>query len=198
MNTVNSRHASHSINEIFLERWSPRAFDGSILPDEDFMRIMEAARWAPSASNSQPWRFLYAKRESSNFTKYVDLLMDGNQRWAKNASVLMFVVSKTFEYSSKCEKRPQVSHSFDTGAAWMALALQAKLLGYYSHGMGGIYKDRIISELSIPDGYHVEAAIALGTLADKSTLPEDLAAREILSDRKLIEEFLFEGQFKAD
>ena len=84
MTTRNNRTADHNVKPLFLERWSPRAYDSSIMPDEDLNCLFEAARWAPSANNQQPWNFVYAKREDDHWQAFLDCLMDGNQRWAKN------------------------------------------------------------------------------------------------------------------
>lgn len=196
MITSNNRTADHDIKTIFLDRWSPRGFDASTIPDEDLNSMLEAARWAPSASNQQPWNFTYAKRDTPHWQAYLECLMGGNQRWADKASVLLFVISHKVSLSSSGEKRANVSHSFDSGAAWMALALQAKALGYDAHGMGGIHKDKIIEKFGLTDDYAVEAAIAIGKRAPIETLPEDLAAREVPSQRKPISAFAFEGTFK--
>src|SRR5690606_19855448 len=179
MISSNNRTAEHKIETIFLDRWSPRGYDSSVMPDNDLDALFEAARWAPSGSNQQPWNFVYAKRESDDWASFQDCLMDGNKRWAQNASVLMFVISRKFGLSSSGERRAHGSHSFDTGAAWMALALQAREMGYYAHGMGGIHKDKITQLLGLnTDDYAIEAAVAVGKLAPVETLPEDLAARE--------------------
>jgi nitroreductase len=200
MTTKNARQSDHEINPLFLERWSPRAYTGDAMPQEDLLSILEAARWAPSASNQQPWRFLYTLKDSQNWPVFLDLLMEGNQRWAKNASALLFVISRTYNVSREGEKKPAPTHAFDAGAAWMSVALQAHLLGYHAHGMAGIFKDRIMEELGVPDGYRVEAAIAIGKLAAKESLPDDLAEREVPSNRLPLSEIAFEGRFtgKAD
>lgn len=200
MTTKNTRQSEHDINPLFLERWSPRAYTGEAMPKEELLSILEAARWAPSASNQQPWRFLYAQRDSESWPKFLDLLMEGNQRWAKNASALLFVISRTYNISREGEKKPSPTHAFDAGAAWFSIAMQAHLLGYHAHGMAGIFKDRIVEELNVPEGYRVEAAVALGRLAPKETLPDDLAEREVPSSRLPLSEIAFEGSFagKAD
>jgi len=170
------------------------------MPKEHLLTILDAAHWAPSASNQQPWRFVYAHKGSEDWTLFVELLMEGNQKWAKNASVLLFVISRDHTISRDGEKKPSASHSFDAGAAWFSLAMQAHLLGYHAHGMGGIFKDRIVEKLNIPDGFRVEAGVAIGTLTDKTVLPEDLAEREVPSNRVPLADVAFEGRFtgKAD
>lgn len=200
MTNSNNRQSEYPVDPLFLDRWSPRAFDGSPLPKEHLLTILDAAHWAPSASNHQPWRFVYAHKDSEDWPLFVDLLMEGNQKWAKNASVLLFVISRDHTISREGEKKPSATHSFDAGAAWFSLAIQAHLLGYHAHGMGGIFKDRIVEKLDIPDGFKVEAGVAIGTLTDKSVLPDDLAEREVPSKRVPLVDVAFEGRFtgKAD
>lgn len=195
MTSSNNRTAEHPIETIFLDRWSPRAFDSSEIPDEDLAKIFEAARWAPSASNIQPWNFSYAKRDTNHWQPYLDCLIDFNKSWVINASVLIFVVSRKFSVSPNGNRRENATHSFDTGAAWMALALQAKQLGYDAHGMSGILKDQIAALLGLNEDFVVEAAIAIGTRAPADILPPQLAEREVPSQRKAISEFVFEGKF---
>jgi len=196
----NSRQSEYPVDPLFLDRWSPRAFDGDAMPNEHLLTILDAAHWAPSASNQQPWRFVYAHKDSEDWPLFVELLMEGNQRWAKNASVLLFILSRDHNISREGEKKPSATHSFDAGAAWFSLAMQAHLLGYHAHGMAGIFKDQIVEKLDVPDGYKVEAAVAIGTLADKAVLPDDLAEREVPSKRLPLSDVAFKGRFtgKAD
>lgn len=190
------RTVTRPVEPLFLDRWSPRAFDGSAMPQADLDTLFDAARWAPSASNHQPWRFLYAHRDTADWGRFLDLLVPANQTWAKNASVLLFVLSdRMMPVSGSDELRPFRTHSFDTGAAWALLALQATRLGYHTHGMAGIDYDRVPRELDIPDRFQVEAAVAIGRQADKSILPEQLQAREVPSGRKEIEAFAHAGNF---
>jgi nitroreductase len=198
MTKANSRSADHPIETFFLERWSPRAFTGAAIPDADLQTIFEAARWAPSSSNRQPWRFLYAKRETPAFAKFLGLLSETNQSWAKNASVLAIALSKTtFTPTGKVEAVANRSHSFDTGAAWGYIALQAWRSGYAAHGMGGFDVPRTAVELNVPDDYRVEVAIAIGRVGDKSLLPDALRQRETPSSRNPQTDFVFEGGFPS-
>ncbi len=198
MTEINHRRADHPIHSIFLERWSPRAFTGEEISETDLLALFEAARWAPSASNLQPWRFVYGRRGTEHFERLLDTLDEGNQRWAKNASALVVILSRTHRPTSTGEARPSYTHAFDTGAAWFALALQAQLAGWHAHGMGGIDRERAMRVLKVPEHYRVEAAVAIGKLADPSTLPDDLREREKPSQRKAIGEFAFEGRFNGD
>jgi nitroreductase len=181
---------------MFLDRWSPRAFTGEAMPQATLFTILEAARWAPSSYNSQPWRFLYAVRDNAHWDKFLGLLNEFNQSWAKTGSALIFVVSETtIAVPGKDAPVPSHSHSFDAGAAWGSLALQASLLGWHAHGMVGIDQDGVRSQLKVPDGYRVEAGIVLGKLGPKTLLPEALQAREMPSPRKPLAEIAFEGGF---
>jgi nitroreductase len=194
---MSERQPDHRIDPLFLERWSPRAFDGSELPDEDLASIFEAARWAPSAFNSQPWRFLYAKRGDADWQRFLGLLIPWNQSWAVSASVLVYILSDILPMTDRKtgEPAPSSTHSFDAGAAWLSLALQATRLGYHAHGMSGIQYERAHAELRIPERYTLNAACVIGRIGDPDILDEKLRAREIPSGRKPQSEFVFRGEF---
>ena len=184
--------AQHPVDELFLDRWSPRAMSGEGVTDEELMTLFEAARWAPSSYNNQPWRILYARRETEQWPVFFGLLVEGNRAWAKAAAALLLFVSKeTFDFNGK----PYPTHSFDTGAAWENLALQATMLGLVTHGMQGFDYERARSELNIPEGFRVEAMIAVGRPGDPAQLPESLREREGPSGRKALSEITCEGAF---
>jgi nitroreductase len=192
------RATNHPIDPLFLERWSPRAFDGSKLSDTELFTILEAARWAPSSFNHQPWRFVYAHRESAHWERFVGLLLPFNAMWARHAAVLLFILSDTMiQLPRDKEQSLSHSHSFDAGAAWAFMALQATRLGIHTHGMAGVDFDRARKELSIPDSFRIEAAIAIGRLGDKSKLPPEMQGREVPSGRRDLTEFVMEGRFVA-
>lgn len=191
-----NRTTDTALDPLFLNRWSPRAFDGSMIDQADLMTMLDAARWAPSAFNYQPWRLLYAVRGDANWDRFLGLLIPFNQSWAKDASILIFIVSDTMMVNAHGES-PLHSHSFDAGAAWAQLGLQANMLGYHAHGMTGIEFDKIPAELAIPDRFRVEAAVAIGRKADPEVLPEGLRAKEIPSDRKPMDQIAFAGNFVA-
>jgi nitroreductase len=196
MTTENPRVADHPIEKVFLDRWSPRAFTGEPIPQSVLYTLFEAARWAPSSYNSQPWRFLYATNGNAHWDKFLNLLIPFNQSWAKTASALVFAVSETtMAQQGKDARIPSHSHSFDTGAAWGYLALQATYLGWHTHGMVGVDFDRVRTELKVPDDVRVEAAIAIGKIGPKTLLPEALQAREFPSPRKPVAEIALEGGF---
>ena len=190
------RASNYAIDPMFIERWSPRAFTGEPIAETELLTLIEAARWAPSSYNSQPWRFLYARCGTPAFAKFLDLLVPFNQSWAKTASALIFVVSNSMMRTAGSDQDvPSRTHSFDAGAAWMSLALQAFRSGWHTHGMAGFDADRAFAELNVPEGYRVEAAIAVGRRADKSILPEGLQAREAPNDRQPLSAIAIEGGF---
>jgi nitroreductase len=198
MTTANARTTDYPIDPLFLQRWSPRAYTGTPMPEYELMTILDAGRWAPSAFNGQPWRFIYARRDTEHWPRLLGLLTESNQLWAKNASVLIFIVSKATVLPRGAETEvPSWSHSFDAGAAWACMALQAERSGWAAHGMVGFDKERAVSELGVPDGFRVEAAIAIGQKGDKSLLPAQLQAREVQSQRMPLRELAGEGHFSA-
>ena len=164
----------------------------SISPDE-LLRLFEAARWAPSSFNSQPWRALYARRDTEHWPFFLGLLVEGNKAWAQNAAALVvFISRRTFEYNDE----PSVSHSYDCGAAWENFALQGFSQGFVVHGMEGFDYDRARIELKIPDQFQVEAMAAVGKPGAKETLPEMLRKAEGPNERRKISASICEGPFK--
>jgi nitroreductase len=189
---MSERKAEHPIESFFLERWSPRSFVPEDMPEQDLMSLFEAAKWAPSSFNNQPWRFLYARRSSPAWPLFLALMGEFNQSWAKDASVLVVVLSNTlFDHHGK----PSVSHSFDAGAAWGSLALQASIKGYATHGMEGFDYDKARADLGVPSEFSVECMIAIGKRGPKEKLPAGLQEREAPSDRRPIGKSIAEGKF---
>jgi len=185
------RQPDHALEPLFLDRWSPRAMSGEELTDEELLTLLEAARWAPSSMNNQPWRVLYAPRGSSHWPLFFDLLVDSNKVWCARAAALLVVVSKiTFESGKPCR-----THSYDSGAAWMSLALQGSLMGLVVHGMQGFDYDRARTALNIPEGYQVEAMAAVGRPGRVEDLPEQLQSRETPSERRPLSRSICEGPF---
>ena len=193
---MNERKADHPIDPLFLERWSPRAFDMSDMPEADLLTMFEAARWAPSAFNSQPWRFLYARRSDEHWALFLDLLIPWNQGWAHSASALVYVLSDEFPTLDRHgNPKPSQTHSFDAGAAWASLALQAARMGYFAHGMSGIEHERAREQLRLPETVYLNAAVAIGRIGDPAILDEKQRAREYPSDRKPQSDFVFKGPY---
>lgn len=190
------RNTEYAIDPIFTDRWSPRAFTGEAIDETTLFTLFEAARWAPSANNSQPWRFIYTLKDSANWPIFFGLLNENNQRWAVNASALVVLVSKTTHVrNGDTEPSPLRNHSFDSGAAWANLALQALHSGWRTHAIGGFNRDKARDALSVPQGYSVEVAIAIGRQAEHTSLPPDLQDREQPNQRKPVGKFVAEGRF---
>jgi nitroreductase len=186
------RKVDHPIDSLFLDRWSPRAMTGEAIAQEELLVLFEAARWAPSSYNYQPWRFLYAHRDTKHWQTFFNLLVEFNQSWAHNAAVLVVFVSRThFDFNGE----PAPTHSFDTGAAWENLALQGSLKGLVVHGMQGFDYERARTALNVPEGFQVDAMCAIGRPADPETLSEGLLAKEVPSERRKLEETICEGPF---
>lgn len=186
------RKADHAIDPVYLERWSPRAFSTRPVEEEKLNSIFEAARWAPSANNLQPWRFIVGQTEEER-KAFLSVLFEGNVAWCERVPVFVAVVSKT-TVNEEGDKNP--FYSFDTGAAWGFLALEAYRQGLITHGMGGFDREKAREVLNIPDEYDIEAIIAVGYHDPEAPLPEQLQEREKPSARKPIEEFVFKGSFK--
>ena len=194
--TLNGRTADHDIDPMFLDRWSPRAFTGEAMPQARLMSLFEAARWAPSAFNGQPWRFVYAHTGTAEWDALFDLLMPYNQAWVKHASVLTYLISDRFRRAVGREPSPVRSHAFDAGAAWAYLALQATRSGWAAHGMAGFDVARSYEVLGVSEAdFCVEAAIAIGRPTDAAILDEPYRSREVPSGRHPVESFVFQGRF---
>jgi nitroreductase len=194
-----SRQTQGPIDPLFTRRWSPRAFTGEGIDQAQLLSFLEAARWAPSSFNAQPWRFLYARRDTPAWAPLFETLSESNRGWAQRAAALVLVVSRTrWVPPGKTEAQPIASHSFDAGAAWASLAFQATLSGWHAHAMGGFDRDRARAALGVPDDHAIEAVVAIGRLGDKSVLPEALQARETPSQRLPLSAIAAEGRFSFD
>ncbi len=187
------RKADYPIEPLLLDRWSPRAMSGEEVPVEELMRLFEAARWAPSSFNAQPWRALYARRGSKHWSTFLELLVEGNKAWAINAAALVLFISRTtFEHDNE----PSVSHSYDAGAAWLSFALQGFRQGLVVHGMEGFDYERARNELKIPKEFQIEAMAAVGRPGPKGVLSEKLQAKESPNGRRKLGESICEGTFR--
>lgn len=193
INPLEHRKAGHPIEDIFLERWSPRAMSGEPISDAEMHRLFEAARWAPSTYNEQEWRFLYARRDTENWSTFFDLLVEGNQQWCERAALLAVILAhKVFSRNGK----PNPVHLFDSGCAFENLALQGAAMGLVVHGMQGFDYDKARTALNVPDDYAVAAMFAVGRPGDVKLLSEAMQQREAPTDRKPISEFICEGAFR--
>ena len=187
-----TRTTDTKLDPLFLNRWSPRAFDESEISNEDLHTMLDAARFAPSAINHQPWRFLYARRGDENWERFLSYLLPGNSAWAHRASALLFILSDTMRGDT-----PFRSHSFDAGAAWAMLAVQAAMLGYHTHAMGGVDYPAAQAGLGVPDQFKIEAAMVIGRIGDPMVLTEATRAREVPSGRKARDEIAYPGNFRG-
>lgn len=180
-----ARDIGNDVDDTIAHRWSPRAFKKVPIAVQDINTLFEAARWAPSCFNAQPWRF-YVSNDTS-FDDYLSLLMEGNQVWARNASLIGFVVvRKTFEHNGK----PNNYAEFDAGAAWMALSLQAREMGLYTHGMGGIHHQQVAEYLALDDNHKVVCGFVIGVADSPDVLPAEVAAKEKPTGRKPLSQVL--------
>lgn len=190
------RHSDLPVAPQFIDRWSPRAFTDATLDRATLLTMLEAGRWSPSAFNSQPWRFVYGLRGTPAFDTLLAGLMPFNQSWAARASALVVMVTSTMGVPPmQTEPKPLTHAQFDCGAAWMAVALQAQLLGWHTHCMAGIEVAPLQQSLGVPADHQALVAFAIGKRGDKATLPEPLQAREAASPRKALADIAFEGRF---
>lgn len=177
---------------MFVERWSRRALSDRPLPQQHIDSLFEAARWAPSGGNRQPWLFIYASQEES-LARARTLLREGNARWANRAPLLVFI----FAQRNDPEGKPIRTAHFDTGAAWQTLALQAHKLGLSTRALGGIFHEKTYETLGVPEAeFESIAGVAVGYPGDLEELPEDLREKERPNGRKSKREFVFEGRYK--
>lgn len=182
-----NRKSDYPIQSIILNRWSPRSMTGENLSDEELFPLFEAARWAPSSYNNQPWRFLYVKRNTPRWESLFDLLIDFNKQWCVNAAVLgITYANPIFEKT----KKPSVTYALDTGAAWENLCLEGTARGLVVHGMQGFNYEE--AQKLIPEEHVVLAMFAIGKRAPKENLSQEMQAKEIPSPRKKISEFAFD------
>jgi nitroreductase len=189
------RQSDYPIDRLFLDRWSPRAMSGEPLSEAELMTLFEAAHWAPSSGNSQPWRFLYARRDTEHWPLFFDLLNEGNKTWCHRAAALIVFISRTTHEQSG---RVLITHSYDTGSAWVSLAYQAWMKGLVAHGMAGFDYARAQNVLNVPDDFTVEAMAAVGRPGPKEDLPPQHLSREFPGQRKPLSELVFAGPYRGD
>jgi nitroreductase len=194
MVTTKRAVTSYPIHELLSQRWSPRAFCDKPVEPEKLLSLLEAARWAPSSNNEQPWRFILATRDNpAEFEKVLSCLMEGNVAWAKRAYALILTVAKL---SFNLAGRPNRHTFHDVGAATENLALQATALGLVVHPMAGIYPQKARELFEIPDDFDVVAALAIGYPADASSLSPELRERELAPrKRKPLNDLVFSGRW---
>jgi nitroreductase len=178
-----------SVEDLIRRRWSPRVYADKEVPAAELKRLFEAARWAASSSNEQPWRFLVGRRGDETYKKIFNALVEFNQSWAKSAPVLILAVAKkTFTQKGT----PNRYGLHDTGAAMANLALQATADGLHTHSMAGFDNDQVRASFAIPSDYELGAVTAIGYFGDQASLPEHLQKMEVSPrQRKPLEEFVF-------
>ena len=175
--------------EHILHRWSPRAYADRDVPAEDLKKGFEAARWAASSFNEQPWRFLVGRRGDATYQKIFDSLVQFNQNWVKSAPVLILSVArKHFAHNGQINR-----HSWhDTGAAMANFVLQITALGLHAHSMAGFDHQKAKAAFHIPDDFETVAVTAVGYLGDPEALPEEMRKSEVAPrERKDLKEFVF-------
>ena len=193
----------HEVIVPIAERWSPRAFSSKPVEREKLLSVLEAARWAASSYNEQPWRFIVATKNdpgkggSTEFKQVLTCFREGNSSWAGAAPVIMLVLAKkTFSGGSKPGSNANKHALYDTGAAVAQLSLQATALGLRVHQMAGILPDKARETFNIPEDFEVVAGLALGYAGDPAQLPKDLQAKERGErTRKPLSDFVFAGAF---
>lgn len=193
---MNGRVADRPVDSLFLRRWSPRAFTGEPIDEATLFSLFEAARWAPSGNNAQPWRFIYARNGGAAWNTFLGLLTGSNRTWATNASALVLLLSRTtYVRAGAAEPAPHYHHAFDAGAAWASLAFQATLLGWHTRAIGGYDQKAARLSFGVPADYELQVAIAIGRQADVSRLPETLRDRERPTSRRPLSQIVAEGSF---
>ena len=184
----------YPINTLIRDRWSPRAFDQKAVPAEVLRSLFEAARWAPSSNNEQPWAYLVATKENATeFENMVSVLVEFNANWARNAPVLALAVSERHFAKNNVPNR---NAHYDTGAASALLSVEATARGLCVHQMAGFDPDQAREVFNIPEGWDAIAAIAIGYPGDPAALPQPYKDREAAPrTRKPIREFVMTGQW---
>jgi nitroreductase len=185
------KHAPHvaGVERLIHQRWSPRAYSDKEVTAEELNRLFEAARWAASSSNEQPWRFLVGRRGDETYQKIFNALVEFNQSWAKSAPVLILSVAK-MTFTGK--ETPNRHGLHDTGAAMANLALQATADGLHTHSMAGFDNEQMRASFAIPSDYELGAVTAIGYFGDPESLPDHLRNMEVSPrQRKPLEEIVF-------
>jgi len=186
--------ADHPIHEHLRERWSPRAFSERPVSPEVLRSLFEAARWAPSSNNEQPWAFLVAvKDDPEAHARLLSTLVEGNQVWAKHAPVLVIAVSAlNFARNGQSNRNA----CYDTGMAVADLTFEATSRGLFVHQMAGFDPQKTIDLFQIPSGWQPIAALVIGYPGDPQSLPDNLRERELAPrSRKPLKDFVMSGQW---
>ncbi len=187
---------NYPVHDLIASRWSPYSFANQSVSDDDLRSLFEAARWAASSYNEQPWSYIVAKKEDAEeFGRLVSCLVDANQTWAKASAVLALGISKL---NSARDNQPNRAAIHDLGLAAANLVLEATARGLAVHQMIGILPDKAREVYSIPEGHEPMTALAIGYAGDPSNLPDELRARDATRrPRKPLKEFVFGGNWGA-
>ena len=187
----NSRQAVASVEPMFIERWSSRAFADKRLTDDEIASLFEAAHWAPSSANKQPWVFVYAT-DGPDRERFNTVLSEGNARYAPNAPLFILVFAQTVDENGRDQRTAQ----FDTGAAWMSLALQANRMGLNTRAMGGIDRDLAYEVAGVPsESFESICAITVGHRGTDDDLLPRMVKENHANDRKSVSEIAFKGRY---
>lgn len=180
---------SYKINSLIANRWSPRAYTNQSVDDYTLKTLFEAARWAASCNNSQPWRYIIAKKENSDeYSKALSCFNENNQKWVKTAPVIGFIGAYQFMLGDKKSR----TYFYDTGMAMAQFTLQALDNGLHIHQAGGILLDQVKALYKVPDDVDIVCGFALGYQGEADILPEPYAEREMHERvRNPIEDFVF-------
>lgn len=183
----------HPVHKFVEERWSPYVFEQRSIPAADLLSLFEAARWAPSSYNEQPWRFIVGTRDEPElFAKLLSCLVEGNQAWAKDVAALALgVVSENFSRNGK----PNAACEHDLGQAAATLSFEATARGIAVHQMIGILPDRARDVFQIPQGYHALTGIALGYVGKPEDQPELAERDRARRPRRPLHEIVFGGEW---
>lgn len=191
--SAQSLEVEHPVLDAIRQRWSPAIYSPESVEPKKLLSVLEAARWAPSSMNEQPWSFLVARKEEpEEFARMLDCLVPGNVAWAQHVPVLILsVVKLQFDRNGK----PNRYAWHDTGIATGFLILQASALGLYVHAMAGFDPDKARQTYQIPETHEAVAVIALGYPGDDRGAPEDLRKRNVRRGRRTLDKFVFSGRW---
>jgi nitroreductase len=181
--------------DLIKNRWSPRAFSNEPIEEEKISSLLEAAKWAPSCYNEQPWNFILFKKENpEEFNKILNVLSPGNRLWAQNAPLIMLSVAKmNFERNNNFNRYSL----YDVGSAVTNLTMQATSMGLYVHQMAGFDSEKAQQLFKIPDGYKPVSAIAIGYYGSIENLPDEFKKSESANrKRKPVSDFAFYGTWE--
>jgi nitroreductase len=190
----NKRKMDYPVDQVFLDRWSPRSISSKGFTMRNLMSLFEAARWSASSSNGQPWYFMYEMYGGKDWEKFYGLLNEFNQMWTKDAGALLVLISrKKFLEGGKVDKL----NSFGAGSAFMSLALQARMMGLVTHGMAGFNYSKARKVLGVKKGFEIEAMVAVGSQGKIENLHPRMQKNEKPNNRRRVGEFVSRGGFSG-